>query len=213
MSDMQIPVRSRTEPSNETLERLAQRSRILSLLGRRLGGATTVRRAAETVLEAADELMGWDACAVDLYSAELDTVTCIVAMDLIEGRRTDVTPAEQAAALSPKLRQVISNGAQLILRDGTPQLAPDSTPFGDTRRPSASLLFVPVRCEKRVIGVLTIQSYTPKAYTEEDLSTLQGLADHGGGAIARVQAEGGAAPNRRALSPGHQQHRGGALCL
>jgi PAS domain S-box-containing protein len=187
---MQIPVRGTPEPSSQILERLAQRSRILSLLGQRLGGAATVRRVAETLLEAADELMRWDACALNLYSAELDMVTCIVAMDLIDGRRTEVTPAERDAALSPKLRQIISNGAQLILREGTPQLAPDSTPFGDTRRPSASLLFVPIRCAKRVTGVLTIQSYTPKAYTEEDLTTLQALADHGGGAIARVQAEG-----------------------
>jgi hypothetical protein len=116
---MQIPVRSTNEPPSEALERLAQRSRILSQLGQRLGGAATVRRAVETLLEAADELMGWDACAVNLYSPELDIVTCIVAMDLIAGRRTEVTPAERDATLSPRLRQIITNGPQLILREGT----------------------------------------------------------------------------------------------
>ena len=38
-----------------------------SRLGRSLNEATTGRRAAEIILEAADALLGWDAASLDLY--------------------------------------------------------------------------------------------------------------------------------------------------
>ncbi len=62
-------------------------------------------------------------------------------------------------------------------------------PFGDAGRPSASLLFVPIRSGVAVVGILTIQSYTPQAYTTADLQVLQALADHCGGAIERLRAQ------------------------
>ena len=61
--------------------------------------------------------------------------------------------------------------------------------FGDASRPSASIMCVPLRQEGRPVGVLSIQSYTPNAYTREDLQTLQALADHCGGALERIRAE------------------------
>jgi PAS domain S-box-containing protein len=178
------------ESSGQATRRPAADSRIFSGLGRPLNEAATVRRVAEVILEAADELLGWDAASLDLYSPELDTADCVLAMDLIEGRRADVTPARPGATPSPKMREVISHGAQIVLRGSAPRLAPNSTPFGDESRPSASLLFVPVRCQERVMGVLTVQSYTPGAYAPEDLEALQALTDHCGGAIQRIQSEG-----------------------
>src|ERR1035438_6262237 len=122
--------------------------------------------------------------------AHLGSQPIQIAMDLIEGRRAEVTPAQPGSVPSPKMRQVIGNGTQFILRGGAPGFATDSTPFGDTSRPSASLLLAPIRCQNRVLGVLTMQSYTPQAYAPEDLDVLQALADHCGGAIQRIQAEG-----------------------
>ena len=51
-------------------------------------------------------------------------------------------------------------------------------------------MWAPVRVENRAVGVLAIQSYTPNAYTQEDLRTLQALADHCGGALDRLRKEG-----------------------
>ena len=73
------------------------------------------RRVAEVILEAADALLGWDAASLDLYSPELDTADCVLAMDLIEGRRAEVTPAKPGAAPSPRMRQVIGDGARIDL--------------------------------------------------------------------------------------------------
>ena len=46
-----------------------------------------------------------------------------------------------------------------------------------------------MRREGQPIGVLSVQSYTPDAYSQEDLRTLQALADYCGGALERIQAE------------------------
>ena len=65
----------------------------------------------------------------------------------------------------------------------------DFVKFGDSARLSASLMYVPLQREGEPLGVLSIQSYTPNAYTAEDLQTLQALADHCGGALERIRAE------------------------
>jgi PAS domain S-box-containing protein len=187
---MLTPVQDIQEYSGAATNRREADDQIFSRLGRSLNEAATVQRVAEIILDAADELVGWDAASLDLYSPELDTADCILAMDLIDGRRVNVTPAQTGATPSAKMREVIANGAQIVLEEGAPRVAPNFTPFGDESRPSASLLFVPVGCQERVIGVLTIQSYTPEAYAHEDLDSLQALADYCGGAIQRIQSEG-----------------------
>jgi len=111
-------------------------------------------------------------------------------MDLVEGQRKEIAPSQAGTELSPRVQQVIVGGAQLLLREGTPQFGPELKPFGDVNRPSASLLFAPLRNQSRVIGVLTIQSYTPQAYAREDMDALQALADYCAGAIERIRAEG-----------------------
>jgi two-component sensor histidine kinase len=48
---------------------------------------------------------------------------------------------------------------------------------------------VPIRHGDNVIGILSIQSYTPNAYDPDSLATLQALADHCGSALERIRAE------------------------
>jgi len=86
-------------------------------------------------------------------------------------------------------RRVVTKGAELILREEPFVIPEDVSPIGDPARPSASLMLVPIRNRTQVIGLLSIQSYTPKAYQPADLATLQALADHCGGALERIRAE------------------------
>src|SRR6185369_11680826 len=65
----------------------------------------------------------------------------------------------------------------------------DSVPFGDTQRPSASLMSVPIKHGNEVVGLLSIQSYTIHAYDEAALKDLVALAEHCGEAINRIRAE------------------------
>ena len=136
---MLAPAQTNRESSGKAISPQQPASQIFSGLGRRLNGADSARRAAEIVLEAADAMLGWDAASLDLHSPESDTANCVLAMDLVEGRRTEVALAKPDTKPSPKMREVISAGAQLLERGAAPQFGPELTPFGDSSRPSASL--------------------------------------------------------------------------
>jgi PAS domain S-box-containing protein len=84
-------------------------------------------------------------------------------------------------------QRVFTAGPQLLLHDDPSFDHSELVPFGDGERPSASLMFVPIYYGPTAIGLLSIQSYTPQAYTAEDLDTLQSLADHCSGALERIR--------------------------
>jgi PAS domain S-box-containing protein len=156
-------------------------------LGCRLSAARTPKEAAEIILETANSLFGWDACTLNLCLRDPQKLERVCCVDTLDGRRTEETLPYALAG--PLTRRTLTHGAQLILRPTPAAFPPDSAPFGNRSRPSASLMFVPVRKEAQNIGVLSVQSYTPNAYTEKDLRLLQALADHVGGALERIRAE------------------------
>jgi signal transduction histidine kinase len=160
-----------------------------SKLGHRLCSARTQRDAIKIILDIADTFFGWDACTFDSYSEAEDIVRAVIVVDRIDNQRVDVEPVVRHQEPTRRMRQVIEEGPLLILRKPPIQMPSDAIPMGDQSRPSASLMYVPVRSCDRVIGLLSIQSYKPDAYTVEDLETLQSLADHGAGALERIQAE------------------------
>ena len=87
-------------------------------------------------------------------------------------------------------RRVMAQGAELILRQPEEPPAPG---HHSIRRyfPAFRLTHAcaGARWRTKPVGVLSIQSYTPDAYTREDLDTLQALADHCGGALDRLRKE------------------------
>ncbi|MBC8374431.1 MAG: PAS domain S-box protein [FCB group bacterium] len=61
-------------------------------------------------------------------------------------------------------------------------------PFGAVTRKSASLMFAPIMWDEIKMGEVTAQSYTFNKYSEKNLSQLQVLATHIGGALLRAKA-------------------------
>jgi PAS domain S-box-containing protein len=169
-------------------KRAEARLAALSSLGQQLSSANTAREAALIIVDVADRLVGWDACVCELYSAGEDRLQHLLAMDVLNGRRTECTPDQLESAPACIIRRAIEAGGQLLLRDSPEPDRLGLLPFGDTGRPSASLMFVPIRNGSNIIGVLSIQSYTPKAYDQHSLETLQTLADHCAGALERIHS-------------------------
>jgi PAS domain S-box-containing protein len=165
------------------------RGAAFSTLGQKLSSVATAIEAARIIMEVADQLLGWDSCAISLFSPDNEKIDNILAIDVINGRREDVPLSSLPTEPSPGIRRILEKGAELILREQSAMAASDFSPFGDVPRPSASLMFVPVRNRDRVLGILTIQSYSFNSYTRADLDTLQALADHCGGALERIRAE------------------------
>lgn len=165
-----------------------ERSGAFQVLGMRLNAARTPEEAARITLAVADELLGWDACWVELWEPDADSSHTVLMMDLLDSVRCEVTPLESSADGLQRAREIVGEGPRLFLQDPSP-LRPCEYGFGDTSRPSASLMFVPVRSGGRDVGVLSIQSYTPYAYDAASLETLQALADYCAGALQRTRAE------------------------
>ena len=157
-------------------------------LEERLNAVATVADAATIVVEVADNLLKWDACLVGLYSAEQDLWDLVLRMDTIGGQKLTV-PYMEPGRPGPLMRRVFREGGQLIPREQPDTPVPDLDPFGNESRLSASLMFVPMRIGEQVVGVLSIQSYTPHAYTGDDLRTFQALADHCSSAVVRTRAQ------------------------
>lgn len=166
-----------------------QREAVYSNLGQRLSEATTKKEAAQVIFNVAQELFGWDAAAMRLYEADYKSVEPVLDIDTLEGKQVDVTSSAEPISITPIMRKVFEQGPEIILRQNPDEHTKDVRPFGDLQRLSASLMFVPIRDGKRPIGLLTIQSYQRNFYDNAKLRSLQMLADHCGGAVARIAAQ------------------------
>ena len=158
-------------------------------LGQRLNEVKTARKAAKIIVEVADELLGWDCCLFQLYSAEANRLSCLLCMDVINGRRTECEPPDFPRSPTELAKRAIEEGGQLIVRGQAESTQAETVPFGGSSPRSACIMFVPIRHGTEIVGVLSIESYTPKAYDAFSLETLQALADHAGGALERLRAQ------------------------
>jgi PAS domain S-box-containing protein len=165
------------------------RSAAFASLARKLSGTSTQLEAAQIIVDTARELFGWDACNLDLCDPALDRVEPMLNLDTIDGKLVNVTPLIKNGALTRRMRRVIEHGPELILRKGPVEFDRDALPVGDIARPSASIMAVPVLHAAKVIGLLSIQSYTSNAYDQASLAHLEALADHCGEALNRIRAE------------------------
>jgi PAS domain S-box-containing protein len=191
-----IPFTYESQPAVQTVMRdISKRKQVelrlsaLSALGHRLSKAQSAKAAAQIVVEVADRLIGWDSCLCDLYSAVEDTWSHMLNIDIINGQRAECPPVIKSGQPSALARRAMTEGGQLVLRSPGEGVPPGSLPFGDKTRPSASLLYVPIRNDTNVIGLLSIQSYRPNAYDQYSLELLQALADHCGGALDRIRGQ------------------------
>src|SRR5208282_3099525 len=103
------------------------------------------REAGDIIVDVADQLLGWDACTFGLYSSTDKLSHNVLNWDTVDGRRIESPPAYDHSPPSPLARRAIEKGGQLILKEQPDQMTPGTVPFGDKTRPSASILFVPVR--------------------------------------------------------------------
>ena len=161
--------------------------------------------AARAIYASADQLWQWDAASLSLYSQESDVMESVLTCDVIDGERRELNSAHPAACPHPHPERGAScgkargvNSAPARRRAGRLEFVR----FGDSARLSASMMCVPMATRRAApVGVLSIQSYTPNAYTQEDLRTLQALADYCAGALERIRNR--ASPSAARGAPSH----------
>ena len=163
--------------------------RVLARLSARLAASAEIDEMIEAVREETDRLLGWDAHYFAVWQREEDRFRVLYLVDTIEGRRQMFPPETwQASEIADPVRPLLAGEAVLLNRDpGASEPALDR--FGDVSRPSASLMFAPVRSGNAVIGILSAQSYTAGRYGPRDLRGLQAVADVVAPALERLNAE------------------------
>ncbi len=161
---------------------------VFASLGKELSATTKAVAAAEIILDAADMLIGWEACYLILYDPDQGgRPRPLLAIDTIKNERVieyDVVPEKP----SENMLKAIREDGFLSLYEDVFNVAPTLS-FGNKEQRSLSQLFVPVRSGARTIGVLSIQSYRWHAYNKDSLETLKTLANHCAGALERIWAQ------------------------
>ena len=170
-------------------ERAEMTKAVFLSLGAQLSSVRTPVEAARAIYASADQLWEWDAATLNLYSQEKDRIDPVLLCDVVDGQRREVASPLPAGPPTARMRRIMEEGAELILRTEADMQAGDTLRFGDSSRLSASIMCAPMRRDGQPIGVLSIQSYTPNAYRQEDLRTLQALADYCAGALERIRTE------------------------
>ena len=163
-------------------------SRIFAEIGRDLASITDAKEAARTILNAADQLIGWDASYLILYDPEIGGVPRpLLLIDTIEGVHVEQFGANPSEP-SENMLKAIRDGEFMSVYEKYFEVDTQYS-FGDRSKRTLSQMFVPVRTVARVIGVMSIQSYDFEAYTGEQLGSLKNLASHCAGALERIWAQ------------------------
>lgn len=163
--------------------RINHQKSLLGELGRLLGAARTAEEIAEIAAGVADNLIGWDSCLVGLYSSDDGTITYIYVADEMDGQRvriTDFNPIRRPVMLA---QRVLNEGAFLELKEEPEQTDEEAL------RPPLSMLWVPIPGSEGPIGFISLQSYAPDAYDDDDLSSARSLADYCGAALERTASQ------------------------
>ncbi len=107
--------------------------RIGAQLGQRLSATSDAETAAELITDAADKLLGWDACYVILYDPQQgEKPRPLLAIDIVNGKRTklkDVAPDQP----SPNMLRAIAEDGFIKLADELFNSDPAFL-FGDSNR-------------------------------------------------------------------------------
>ena len=168
------------EEERESLQRLSQR----------LTGLLSVEEVGRIVGEESRRLFGHDAFTLDLLDDTIPRLSPIYYEDTPLGASEpeEIASVPELGYIAAWKREVLAGAPRLINRN---QDAADTEliRFGHDARMSRSLMFVPIRWERRSIGMLSVQSYTSGRYSERELRLVQTFADQCGGALVRVQAE------------------------
>lgn len=157
-----------TKRSAAQLSTLNEVARVVSTLG-------NVETTLELIYQQVKQILSLDVFYVCLFNAETNLVTYRLMYD--EGERYEERTDQLLEGTN--LSEVLHKGISILLnRSPTESGETDAQGrLGNRRKASCSLLFVPLRVGTRVFGAISAQSYTLTAYSKEQLTLLNGIAN------------------------------------
>ncbi|HNT34142.1 MAG TPA: GAF domain-containing protein, partial [bacterium] len=163
------------------------RERLISTLAAVAGittKASTPTQLCEDLAKTLRATFACDAFFVLRYDSESGELVDVCKGDTIGGTFQIVPNASDSSPLTGILATAVEQRRTLrLLRDSPQSPEKGFVAFGDTERLSLSLLVCPMIAEDRLLGLLSVQSYTPNAYTESDEDLLFAVGQQVGPAL------------------------------
>ena len=164
--------------TEEKIRQSANQLAMLNEIGRATAALTDLDSVMEIIFQQVEQVIPLDTFTVTLY----DSITNRVSYPLIYdyGRRWDEPDSELIPGTNTS--RVIQTGDSILsLLSADEFERGDQNPIsllGDASKDTASLMFVPITIKGRMLGVISVQSYSLNAYTADNLKLLESVANH-----------------------------------
>jgi len=157
----------------------------LHQIGHAVSTLQTLENLFELIYEQIRQVVPLDAFFICLQDAETGKVSFPI---LYDGGKRYEEKRETIPSESP-LAQTLTTGIPRLINRTPAEIA--NTPMifrtGDTSRPAASMIYVPLQIKNRLIGVLSVQSYQLNAYDNHHLALVTGIAQQAAIAIENAR--------------------------
>jgi PAS domain S-box-containing protein len=172
----QKQAREALRASEEALRRSSEYLTALNQIGWALSTLQDLDGALKVTFDAIKANLPLDVFFINLYDADTNFVWFPL---LYDSGKTWEEPGDRLSD-DTLTAQVIRSG-NAILKNRSPEEIAANTPedgnnIGDKSKTSASIVMAPLQIGPRIIGVISVQSYIPNAYTQDHLTLLSGVA-------------------------------------
>lgn len=156
------------------LNRRAEEMSLLYRLGMALAGGENLYLALRAFVRELKHIMTVDAFHIGLYDAETDIFSYSLFLNLGE----DIQPPSRSLKDKPGLTwEVLSSRKSLYLEDvADPQILRGHSIVWVKDAPIRAYLGIPLLLQDRVIGIMSVQSIQPAAYSSDQIRLLETIA-------------------------------------
>jgi PAS domain S-box-containing protein len=172
----QKQAREALHTSEEALRRSSEYLTALNQIGWALSTLQDLDGALKVTFDAIKANLPLDAFFINLYDVETNFVWFPL---LYDSGKTWEEPGGKLSEESMTAQVIRSGNAVLLNRSPEEVLAItlDDRTIGNKAKTSASIVMAPLQIGPRIIGVISVQSYSLNAYTQDHLTLLSGVAN------------------------------------
>lgn len=170
-------------------KQVEREKQIFNTLVERLTNPLSLKEYAKIIAEEAYNLFDYDAFSLDIVDRTNDMLVGIYNEDKNSKHKTPQEVPTNSHSLSSIKNRDVLNGNKKLINRTKDQLQIQYNKFGRKQKLSKSLMFVPIQYEDETIGIISVQSYTDKKYSEKDLKLFHEFGNHSGGALLRARMQ------------------------
>lgn len=171
---LQIGIAIQNARIYEAMRKRAEQLTALNQIGRSISSLDSLEQALQVTLAQMRRILPLDVFYVGLYNPKESTLSFPLMYD--SGRLWN--EPDNVAEPGGWIEQVLITRQPLLINRTPEQIenAPPTYVLGDVTRHSASIIIAPMELDSRFIGVVSVQSYSLNAYTQEDVLLLSNAA-------------------------------------